>query len=166
MKKAIRTNNNVIALSGISNTGKTLCLQYLIDKLKMNKILYCYERNMNYFDVLLKNGVPVLNLYNGYKDFIIAFEIDNKKVGVITYGDNIISLDDSFYELEQLNCDVIICACHPHGKTIEFLKEITKDGNLIIHNRWGIESTLNQDKYRQRSIDYQVNEIIEEIGDF
>lgn len=159
-KKELKSQMCIIALSGKGNTGKTQCLQKLIYEVnKSNNTICIYPNDINKFEELIKNGDPVINDKNNMSDFIVIVKIQEKTVGIITYGDDEESLIDSFYMLKDYDCDLYICACRSYGKTIALLEELTESGKLIVHNRWAI----SEDSYRRKSMEYQVEEIINEM---
>lgn len=161
-KKELKNQMCIIALSGKGNTGKTQCLQKLIYEINKTKHVTCiYPNNLNKFKELIKKGDPVINDKNNMSDFIVIVETQEKTVGIITYGDNEESLIYSFYMLKDYDCDLYICACRSYGKTIALLEELTESGKLIVHNRWAI----SEDSYRRKSMEYQVEEIINEMED-
>ena len=160
MIKELKSDMKIIALQGKGGTGKTQCLQKLIYEIGKNNTITClYPQNNFKFNELIQNGDPVTKSNNNMVDFIVYGKIENKIVGITTYGDDDDSLIDSFYKLKNYDCDLYICACRTHGQTINLLKELTLTGKLIIHNRWAV----NEELFREKTLKYQIKEIYNEI---
>ena len=121
----------IIALSGISNTGKTSCLQKVIGHFKKEELVELLHGSLEDLDRIL-NGEIILSNKNHPKDFIVVFEKDDKRIGVTTYGDSVGALEDSFSRMKPYNCQMYICACHPNGHTINFVRK--ESDEFIIHN--------------------------------
>lgn len=157
-RQQLKTDLNIIALSGKSNTGKTHCLQKLIFEFPNNSK---FIDKSHKFDDLFKNGIPLVNNKNNLIDLIVVVEINNTKIGIITYGDDEAALTDSFYQLKDYECGLYVCACRTQGGTIKLLNELTENGKLIIHNRWAV----SEESYIEKTMNYQVEEIKSEIED-
>lgn len=151
---------DIIAISGISNTGKTHCLQKLIyemSKDSKNKIS-CINHAKAY-QQLITNGAPVINRNMNKIDFSVVVERNGKRAGITTYGDNKYVLLNVFEKMNIYNCDLIVCACHTKGETIDFLKNLPDKSSIVIHNRWAVSDS----RYWEKTMQYQVNEIKNEI---
>lgn len=137
-------NKNIIALQGISHIGKTTTLKCLIAKIeKTYKI-----------DVL----------YDGVKDLIVVARINNKKLGITTYGDSRRELVEDFNLMGK--CDLYVCACHTKGGTVDFLEQETSNGLLLKHGKWYYKEKgykYNFDKTVSKINNMQANLIYEEI---
>ena len=122
----------IIALRGKENSGKShsinIVYQFLLNK--------GFVQVAGDFRVL---GNPI------YDDIIDVLEKDGIKIGIIGTGDYQIGplgLKNLLKELEQKNCDFIVCACRTNPK-IE--KAITSYLNYI----W-IDKTLSIDRSKDR----------------
>lgn len=93
----------IIALTGISNSGKTLTLRMVYDFLQKNK-----TNTIKPFD--RKWGIERRGV----------FKYNGKTVGITTRGDTEDILNEDFTWMGK--CDIYVCACHPSGKTIKFVK--------------------------------------------
>lgn len=152
----------IIALQGKSGTGKTECLQKLIYEINRSYPLACiYPNDKSKFNQLIQSGNPVIRNNGNMVDFIVYGTINGKTIAIITYGDNEEALRKSFEELKENNgdCDLCVCACRTQGGTIEFIKNQTLSGKLIVHSRWAVSDK----NYREKTMNYQVEEIKSEI---
>lgn len=61
------------------------------------------------------------------KDFVLTCKENNKRIGICSYGDTETLLTKYLNLLKDKECEIIICACHPTGKTIDFVKSIDKE---------------------------------------
>lgn len=108
----------IITLQGKSGTGKTTTLKLLIDKI--SKIY------------------PTDFLRNNKIDIAVTVNINGKRVGITTRGDNKYCLEHDF-NLMGL-CDLYICACRTKGETIDFLSSESNGGLLICHGKWYVST--------------------------
>lgn len=94
---------NIIALVGVSNCGKSRTLRLVYDSLEKNK-----TKTEKKFDKRWANERRGVFKYNG------------KIVGITTRGDTEEILEEDFKWMGE--CDIYVCACHPKGKTIKYIK--------------------------------------------
>ena len=111
-------NKKIITLQGKGNTGKTRTLKCLIEKIKQQH--------------------EIEELYVGNENAVIITKINNKKLGVTTYGDTRKELEEKFDLMGE--CDFYVCASRSKGDTLKFLEEETAQGILIKHGKWYFES--------------------------
>ena len=149
-----------IALSGVSDKGKTTCLQKVIGHFKKEELVDLLHGSTEDLDKIFKKQI-VLSNKNCSKDFIAVFEKHGKRIGITTYGDSVEALDDAFSRMQPYNCQVYVCACHPHGKTIDFVKKESED--FIIHDCWAVETSIDCNSFRDVAQNIQVAEIYQEI---
>ena len=141
----------IIALQGKSNTGKTTTLKMLIRLfLENNK----YNLNPKYVKRYVLNKC---NSDTG--DVKCVFEYNGKRIGITTRGDTEKALARDFKN-HFYKCDIIVCAVHTHGKTVEFIKNI--DDCAIIHSKWFVLPEVEEKKEQLNSIqsDYLFKEVL------
>lgn len=93
----------IIALQGIKESGKSTTIGLLYDK-------------------MLKSGYTVIKKRKrGSYDFVAIVEKNGVKIGIITYGDAPSLIKDKINICIEYGCTIIICACHPNGKTATVL---------------------------------------------
>lgn len=141
----------VIALQGKSNTGKTTTLKRMILTIIQNNI----------FDTtLIDNLAKIIKkclLSTG--DVKCMFTYKNIKIGVTTRGDARRFLEYDFNEFFK-GCDIVVCAVHTSGETIEYIREKGNDG-ILIHTKWFVET--NDIKTIEKVNLIQSNFLINEI---
>lgn len=95
---------NIIALQGNPRTGKT----------KTIGILY---------GLMKENGFSVKKdkYKKGSRDFFVLFEKEGRKIGISTYGDTPYQVGHRIEFFVKLNCEIIVCACHENGTTVQAL---------------------------------------------
>ena len=158
-EQKLRSDMKIIALQGKSHTGKSYCLQKLIYKIsKRSKFVCVHPRDITKFNELIQNGISTTK-NSSMVDFLVYGKIDDKTIGIITYGDNEKSLAKGFDRLMKYNCDLYVCACRTHGETVDFLEKLTANGKLVLHGRWHV----NEEKYRDITVNNQVEELESEI---
>lgn len=130
--------NKIIALQGKSNTGKTTTLSALIKKI-----------DKNYNIQLLKNRTDKIAIVN----------INGKRLGITTAGDNRKTLDNCFDLMGK--CDLYVCACRLKGETVNFLESKAKCQKVIFHGKWYIINDFISD--REKANNAQAKLIYDEI---
>ena len=106
-------NNLIYVLYGSSNTGKTASLRLLAKKLEQITI-------------------PSITIPNK-DDFVVTFILKNKKIGIITGGDDRGAIESGLTQINNnRRCDIIFCASRTKGQTTDFLNETFKKEEL----RW------------------------------
>lgn len=89
----------VICFRGIGNTGKSRVIKKTINK---------------FFKIII---IP------DKKDYCLSFNYKNKRIGICGIGDVRSIMEEKIGKLVEQGCDIIICACHPSGETINFINE-------------------------------------------
>jgi hypothetical protein len=103
---------NFYVLQGKPNTGKTTTITILRRILEMkyrqplSPITYTPSNNLKDEDIILPN-------------------IDGKKVGITTRGDDDVKLKRDITNFITHGCDIIFCACHPGGKSYTCVTSFT-----------------------------------------
>ncbi|KJG19946.1 hypothetical protein UB37_16065 [Photobacterium iliopiscarium] len=106
-------NNLICVLYGNSNTGKTTSLRLLAKKLEQITI-------------------PSITIPNK-DDFVVTFILKNKKIGIITGGDDRGAIESGLTQINNnRRCDIIFCASRTKGQTTNFLNKTFKNEEL----RW------------------------------
>ena len=106
-------NNLICVLYGSSNTGKTTSLRLLAKKLEQITI-------------------PSITIPNK-DDFVVTFILKNKKIGIITGGDDRGAIESGLTQINNnRRCDIIFCASRTKGQTTNFLNKTFKNEEL----RW------------------------------
>ena len=99
----------IIALKGVTNSGKSMTFRMLHDKFFLHK----------------KSGytqIPKKYEEHGEKDFLNIFEKNKKKIGITSAGDTSGIVSKGLIKLINYEkCEIIICTCHPWGggKTVK-----------------------------------------------
>ncbi|MCQ2552813.1 MAG: hypothetical protein MJ150_00720 [Clostridia bacterium] len=101
----------IIALRGKSNTGKTETLKLLIDLICQEDLIARIDRKSDSYAVA---------------------KIDGRKVGIITAGDDVRTIERYIkYLLEiEKKIDILVIACHA-GKTSDYLGSMYKKVSYI-----------------------------------
>ncbi len=131
----------VIAVSGVSDVGKTTSIRLLYEQLKNN-----HSHSM------------IFENYRKDADFIVVLEINGKKVGIDSRGDKKHLLMESLYTLiVEYDCQIIVCACHME-------KSLTRQlVNRLDRQKYDvkfIEKTAVTDAMRDKSNEKTANEIL------
>ncbi|MCD9525544.1 ATP-binding protein [Photobacterium carnosum] len=106
-------NNLICVLYGSSNTGKTTSLRLLAKKLEQITI-------------------PSITIPSE-DDFAVTFILKNKKIGIITGGDDRGAIESGLTQINNnRHCDIIFCASRTKGQTTDFLNKTFKNEEL----RW------------------------------
>lgn len=149
----------VIALRGISNTGKTRTLKMLIQKLQDTGELVAAGllRPITRGENIEDNREPayyVENALNWNTDIYAIYNFGGTIIGISTQGDDGWFLDKAYEsiakELKNKNMkekiDIFICAIRRYGSTEVVLKEITKENEapIIVFDKLGVQN-LNDD---------------------
>lgn len=100
----------ILALQGEPHTGKSTTIGLLYDHMVLNDYIVLLPRRRY-------NGNPS-------HDFIVILEKKKKKIGIMTYGDSPSLIKNKIKVFIDLNCDIIVCACHFSGKTVETIRNI------------------------------------------
>ena len=98
-----------------SDSGKTTALNQLAKKLKQHK------------DVVQSDSD---DLQNG--DMWYLFEYKEKKICIITSGDNSKDMEEWFGWALKANADVVVCASRSKGETIDCVNEYAEKGDYYV----------------------------------
>lgn len=98
----------IIALQGVSNTGKTTTLK-LLSSLIQAKYPKAIET------VLRDNTLDIL---------VLIEPVHGLKIGIESRGDSGAVLSPGLKRLKAHGCDVIFCACRTRGSTIEAIENL------------------------------------------
>lgn len=110
----------IIALWGKKSRGKTHTLNLVATLLKFNRDA-----------AIIKGEIPA-NLSN---DSIYIVEYNNKKIGIVTYGDDGKTLSEAFCDIEN-DCDLYICATRTKDSSVEFARN--EFYNILWVEKWSI----------------------------
>lgn len=99
----------IIALAGVSNSGKTTTLKKV-------------------YDFLDAEGKTIFKESKWRKEQRGIFSYRRKIVCITTRGDSKKILDDDFrwFDKHHKNIDIYICPCHTKGKTIQYVRSKAK----------------------------------------
>ena len=164
-KGNVMENKNIFVLWGKGSIGKTHTLNNLIIEFHNNSAK----------SILLK--ISEANAVNfpstaDYKDFckqdhIAIFEINNKKVGISTRGDDDKCIIKDFSDIDALcECDVYVCACRTRGSSKRYICDLEKDNRIFCHAGWSITSKPNYkgvEDFRNGVDKLQAQELYKEI---
>lgn len=133
----------MIALWGISNTGKTTTIRRVYDTLRME-------------GRVIDPGRPTRKEVRA-----AILEIDGVKVGFASPGDIAEILEENLEPLITAGCVVIVCATHTRGGTVETVRQFATQANPAYKLVW------IKKEYRQTDHDnwnqQKAGEIIAEV---
>lgn len=149
----------VIALQGKPMSGKTPTIKKIIKKIIEDEIFnLCAGQDKN----------KILNYCQQvHRDLNCKFEYNGIKIGITTRGDDENSLRNDFEERQDCNfsdCDIVVCAMHTYGKTVDFVKKHANDG-LLIHSKWVVYGDCCEQE-REKANQLQAETIIKNIKQF
>lgn len=144
------TNPKIIGLWGKGSRGKTHTLNLVVVLLK------------NRGATIIKGEIPA----DFSKDGIYIVEYHNKKIGIVTYGDDGKTLSKAFGDIEN-DCDLYICATRTKDSSVEFARK--EFYNILWVEKWGITTehcNLNNiDNLQQKANELQAMGIIDIIDE-
>ena len=112
---------NIFVLKGLSDSGKTTTLK-LVDDLLNKKY-----SNPKPIDSKYSNNKP--------KDFWVIYDLNVNgkmiRVGLETGGDDYRYVRKDRDTFLSHNCEIIFCACHPSGKTLQEVNEYKNHGGTV-----------------------------------
>ena len=120
----------IIALQGKSNIGKTTTLKQMILTIVNNDFFNledCYNK---------EKIIRRCNMDKG--DVMCVFDCNGVKIGITTRGDTSGCLGEDYLKHFR-NCDIVVCAVHTYGGTVNFIKEKGAD-EVVIHAKWYVEA--------------------------
>ena len=95
-------NKTIIALQGDQDSGKSLTIGLLLKLMEKDGFLIFQDKKR-------KNS----------KDFFAMVGKNGFKIGICSYGDTAYLIEDRCGRFVDAKCDIIICACHNSGKTVD-----------------------------------------------
>ena len=141
----------IIALWGKGSRGKTHTLNLVATLLKFNRDA-----------AIIKGEIPA-DLSN---DSIYIVEYHNKKIGIVTYGDDGKTLSKAFCDIEN-DCDLYICATRTKDSSVEFARK--EFYNILWIEKWSITTEHcelnNIDNLQQKTNELQAMGIIDIIDE-
>ena len=121
---------------------------------------------LNLVVVLLKNRGAAIIQGEVPADCIYIVEYHNKKIGIVTYGDDGKTLSKAFGDIEN-DCDLYICATRTKDSSVEFARK--EFYNILWVEKWGITTEHcelnNIKKLQQKSNELQAIGIIDVIDE-
>lgn len=144
------TNPKIIGLWGKGSRGKTHTLNLVAVLLK------------NRGATIIQGEIPA-NLRNDSKYII---DHHNKKIGIVTCGDDGKTLSKAFGDIEN-DCDLYICATRTKDSSVEFVRK--NFYKILWVEKWGITTEHcelnNIKKLQQKSNEIQAMGIIDVIDE-
>lgn len=141
----------IIALWGKESRGKTHTLNLVAALLKLNRCA-----------IIIRDETPA-DLSN---DSIYIVEYHNKKIGIVTYGDDGNTLSKAFGDIEN-DCDLYICATRTKDSSVEFARN--EFYNILWVEKWSITTEHcelnNIDNLQQKANELQAMGIIDIIDE-
>lgn len=144
------TNPKIIGLWGKGSRGKTHTLNLVAVLLK------------NRGATIIQGQIPA----NLSKDSKYTVEYHNKKIGIVTYGDDGKTLSKAFDDIEN-DCDLYICATRTKDSSVEFARN--EFYNILWVEKWSITTEHcelnNIEKLQQKANELQAMGIIDVIDE-
>lgn len=141
----------IICLWGKGSRGKTHTLNLVAALLKLNRGA-----------TIIQGEIPA-NLRNDSKYII---DHHNKKIGIVTCGDDGKTLSKAFDDIEN-DCDLYICATRTKDSSVKFVRK--KFYKILWVEKWGITTEHcelnNIKKLQQKSNEIQAMGIIDVIDE-
>lgn len=145
------TNPKIIGLWGKGSRGKTHTLNLVATLLKLNRGA-----------TIVQGEIPT----DLSEDSIYIIKYHNKKIGIVTYGDDGKTLSKAFGDIEN-DCDLYICATRTKDSSVEFARK--EFYNILWVEKWSITTEncqLNHmDELRQKANELQAMGIIDIIDE-
>ena len=120
----------VIAIQGISNTGKTKTIIQFA-----NELVEFYKISPN----------PIERIGN---EISCVFEIQGCKIGIISQGDPGTGLEEKLNELVKDKCKIIVCATRTYGETTRAVAQACSEYEKVWLRKTAIWSEYNEKKLR------------------
>ncbi|MEO8088129.1 MAG: hypothetical protein ABI763_15005 [Bacteroidota bacterium] len=100
---------SIIALQGDQNSGKSITIGLL-------------------FHMMRKNGFQTIKdkARKNSKDFFVILKKNDILIGVSSYGDTEYWIKDRCGKFVIAGCQIMVCACHKEGKTVEAVLSFTE----------------------------------------
>lgn len=145
------TNPKIICLWGKGSRGKTHTLNLVAVLLKLNRGA-----------TIIRGQIPA----NLSKDSKYIVEYHNKKIGIVTCGDDGKTLSKAFEDIED-DCDLYICATRTKDSSVKFVRK--NFYKILWVEKWGITTEHcelnNIKKLQQKSNEIQAMGIIDIIDE-
>lgn len=94
----------IIALRGNKKTGKSTTMGILLDRIRKDDCGYKI----------------ILDKYRmNSSDFFVIVKKKGKLIGICSYGDAQNLIKERCDVFVARGCEIIVCACHPSGKTVD-----------------------------------------------
>lgn len=121
----------LIAVEGVSNSGKTTTLKEILSLLKKEP----KTTSVQLQNETNKKQPNELNISTN-SDITCIFEVmlvNNKllKIGIATGGDTLDIVSSNLIYFDNNNCDVIICATKSRGQTVDYIHNYIDNKELI-----------------------------------
>ncbi len=143
-------NPKLIGLWGKGSRGKTHTLNLVVVLLK------------NRGATIIQGEIPA-DLRN---DSIYIVEYHNKKIGIVTCGDDGKTLSEAFDDIEN-DCDLYICATRTKDSSVEFARK--EFYNILWVEKWSITTEHcklnNIENFQQKTNELQAMGIIDIIDE-
>ncbi|MCR5766182.1 MAG: hypothetical protein K6G09_09440 [Treponema sp.] len=117
----------------MNNKKKIFCLQGEQKRGKTSTLIKLWEIILAKY----KNGLSddyvqlFVDAYN--YDFVgVITDVEGHKIGINSRGDDFNWIERWNKKLADNNCDIIFCACHQRGKTIDAIKAFEKIGYKVV----------------------------------
>ena len=72
-----------------------------------------------------------IKIYPDKKDYRLILEYNGLRIGICSPGDVKEDLEKCIRKLIKEGCDIIICACHTRGKTLDYINSLVKNPEFI-----------------------------------
>lgn len=134
---------NIIALRGKAGCGKTttigLVQDHLNGRVEEPRFVRIYHEEFG----RRRKGRR--------KDFHAIFQFKEIKIGISSFGDRAIEVENAVKKFIAQGCQIIVCACHPpRSKTVQELKDWEAKGWIVsyveksVSTNEGDEDTFNE----------------------
>lgn len=141
----------IIGLWGKGSRGKTHTLNLVATLLKLNRGA-----------TIIQGQIPI----DLSKDSKYIIEYHNKKIGIVTCGDDGKTLSKAFEDIEN-DCDLYICATRTKDSSVKFVRK--NFYKILWVEKWGITTEHcelnNIKKLQQKSNELQAMGIIDIIDE-
>jgi hypothetical protein len=137
---------SIITLQGPPDSGKSTSIGMLLKSL---------PQQFN-TDVILPRFRP------NSIDFFTIVQINGVLVGITSYGDSYNLITQRCQPFIVANCQIIICACHLEGRTVDAVNNIALQGYTWVHS---IQKQPTTENLRLQSDQAAVDAILGQISE-
>lgn len=109
----------IIALKGRHDSGKTTTLKKLANIFQIDN---CYIKEVLDFSKRRKNNIVEIKVI-----FILDINGKTIKIAIFSECDRKKMITKHLQKIQELNCDICVCACLTDGITLEILEKIDED---------------------------------------